>query len=139
MPPKAAIHLNNDYKVATQKDREQGRDLDMLRTAYSARITKHFADDLETLDSGTLEKVREKMKRILERPFETGEEKHGAFKGFRAVKFEGQSFVLLFAVDKPKRIVSFARYDHHDLAYRNVPSIEERVVIPFEQWVLQRR
>ncbi len=93
---------------------------------------------MSRLDKNTYQRVRERIGRILERPFELGEEKHGAFKGFWADKFEGQNFVLLYVSDKQKRIVYFARYDHHDVVYRNVPSIEDAAVIQFEQWALMR-
>lgn len=142
MPPKAAIHLSNNYKVATQKDRAAEGSSGLLRTdvaGYSAGYTRQFLRDLAPLDENRLRLIREKMRRVLERPFETGEQKHGDFKNFMAVKFEGQSFVLLYLIDKDSRMVRFSRYGHHDVVYRSVPSVEVVQTIPFEQWVLQRR
>ena len=69
--------------------------------------------------------MQEKLRFIAERPKERGDEKSGAFKGFKSLKVDGTSHVLLFTFDEQKQRVIIARYEHHDVAYRTVPSIVE--------------
>ncbi len=73
------------------------------------------------LDDNTLEKVVKKMKQIEERPFEIGEPKSGRFAGFMTVKFDDQSYVLLYKVNEKESTVEFYRYEHHKYIYRSVP------------------
>ena len=71
MPPKAAIHLNNDYRVATQKDKVEmsQEQRQLLRTGisgYAVGFTAQFLRDMAPLDRNKLQGVWEKMTRVLE-------------------------------------------------------------------------
>lgn len=128
--PKATIHLDNNYRIATQKERAAATQLlrnnepstKQLRTnKFSSLISDVLEGELMKLDDNTLEKVVKKMKQIEERPFEIGEPKSGRFAGFMTVKFDDQSYVLLYKVNEKESTVEFYRYEHHKYIYRSVP------------------
>jgi len=91
---------------------------------FKLTLTTELWNTLTKLDRHSLEAVRTRMKQICDRPSEMGEEKHGMFKGLKTVKFENQSYVLMFKVDEQNRTVKFLRYAHHNVAYSSVPDVE---------------
>jgi mRNA-degrading endonuclease RelE of RelBE toxin-antitoxin system len=132
--PNAAIHLDNNYRVATQKERaadatepkgllrnNEASTKQLRANKFSSLISNVLENELMKLDDSTLEKVVKKMKQIEERPLELGEPKSGMFAGFMTVKFEDQSYVLLYKVNVKENTVKFYRYEHHKYVYQTVP------------------
>ncbi len=102
-------------------------------TKYSAQLTKQAVHELKKLDRHQLEVVQEKMRRIIERPAEIGDEKHGRLRGQKTLKVDSTSHVLMFAFDVRCRTVTFTAFGHHDTIYNLAPRIEN--FVPFEEWM----
>ncbi len=86
----------------------------MYTDSYSDEITKKLAK-LKKKDLAHYFIVRKKMDQILANPEHRYKELHYSLKGFRRVHVG--HFVLVFAIDNVKKVVSFEDYDHHDKIY----------------------
>ena len=111
----------------------QRKEKEKAAAAYPAQLTKEAVHELKKLDRHQLAIVQEKMRRVMERPAEIGDEKHGPFNGQKTLKVDGTSHVLMFAFEERSRMVTFTKFGHHDTIYRSVPRIES--FTPFEEWV----
>lgn len=109
------------------------RKAEVQTAKFSAFLSKQARHDLSKLDRHQIEVVGEKIKHIVERPMERGDEKYGLFRGYKSLKVDGTSHVILFKVNESDRSVVIAAYGHHDVIYNKVPNISG--LIGLDQWV----
>ena len=102
-------------------------------TSFRQLGSNLLADDLSDLSDHKLEIIRKKMDDIAARPLQIGEIKSGRLSGFRTVKFDDQSYVLLYKVDERNKAVRFFRYGHHKHIYAPVPVESQLTFAPLEQ------
>ena len=81
---------------------------------YSEEIVKKLKK-LKKKDPKQYSTVRKKMEQILSNPEHRRKDLHYDLKGIKRVHIG--HFVLVFAVDDVKKIISFEDYDHHDNIY----------------------
>ncbi|MCW6159586.1 MAG: hypothetical protein LVQ95_00650 [Candidatus Micrarchaeales archaeon] len=124
-----------------RKERRKGFECTAMRSEkpttaakFSGLLTRQMQHDLSKLDRHQLTSTVEKMKHVEERPTELGDEKFGQFRGFKSLKIDGTSHVLLFRVDESNRAVVFVRYAHHDVVYNVLPNVGIEFV-SFEQFL----
>jgi len=87
----------------------------MYTDYYSEEITKKLAK-LKKKDSAHYYVIDRKIKWILDNPEKKFKDLHYSMKGIKRIHI--RHFVLVFIIDRVKRIVSFEDYDHHDKVYR---------------------
>jgi len=87
----------------------------MYTDKYSETITKKLAK-LKKKNSTHYEIIRKKMGWIVANPTHRYKDLHYDMKGIKRIHIG--HFVLIFKIDKTRKIILFEDYDHHDKIYK---------------------